>query len=220
MRRLRFASACGRGNRDTELALARLLRANHISGWRRQQKLRIEGKKRRAGPARPTGARQPERRARRSRPTNVGIDFVFPKERVVVFVDGCFWHGCPIHSNPKKWLKKSSMGDPPSPRLRRTGPPSPRLPASLKLRRTRGGAVGHHALPTTGATTRTGKAFWAGKLAANIARDRFVNRTLRKQGWRVVRIWEHELSKTPERCLHRIRNAMMPVTDRYHCRVA
>lgn len=24
-------------------------------------------------------------------------DFVFPKGRVVVFVDGCFWHGCPDH---------------------------------------------------------------------------------------------------------------------------
>src|SRR5688572_1454535 len=22
-------------------------------------------------------------------------DFVFPKRRLVVFVDGCFWHGCP-----------------------------------------------------------------------------------------------------------------------------
>ncbi|HLP08272.1 MAG TPA: hypothetical protein VK178_08900 [Opitutaceae bacterium] len=24
-------------------------------------------------------------------------DFVFRKERLVVFVDGCFWHGCPAH---------------------------------------------------------------------------------------------------------------------------
>ena len=24
-------------------------------------------------------------------------DFVFPVERVAVFVDGCFWHGCPRH---------------------------------------------------------------------------------------------------------------------------
>jgi hypothetical protein len=42
---------------------------------------------------------------------------------------------------------------------------------------------------------RTGKQFWREKLAANVARDRFVNRELRKQGWRVVRIWEHELGK-------------------------
>ncbi|MCW3998850.1 MAG: very short patch repair endonuclease [Candidatus Bathyarchaeota archaeon] len=27
------------------------------------------------------------------------IDIAFPKQRVAVFVDGCFWHGCPIHSH-------------------------------------------------------------------------------------------------------------------------
>ena len=25
------------------------------------------------------------------------VDIVFPKERVAVFIDGCFWHRCPIH---------------------------------------------------------------------------------------------------------------------------
>ena len=29
-------------------------------------------------------------------------DVVFPKDRVAVFVDGCFWHGCPEHSRPAK----------------------------------------------------------------------------------------------------------------------
>lgn len=29
-------------------------------------------------------------------------DAVFPTERVAVFVDGCFWHGCPDHSRPVK----------------------------------------------------------------------------------------------------------------------
>jgi DNA mismatch endonuclease (patch repair protein) len=29
-------------------------------------------------------------------------DFVFRRERLVVFVDGCFWHGCPLHyTRPK-----------------------------------------------------------------------------------------------------------------------
>ena len=30
------------------------------------------------------------------------IDVAFPKRKVAVFVDGCFWHGCPIHSHLPK----------------------------------------------------------------------------------------------------------------------
>lgn len=38
-------------------------------------------------------------------------DVVFPRARVVVFVDGCFWHGCPAHgrvpsTNPHYWPAK------------------------------------------------------------------------------------------------------------------
>lgn len=38
-------------------------------------------------------------------------DIVFPRARTAVFVDGCFWHGCPEHaswpkSNPDFWRKK------------------------------------------------------------------------------------------------------------------
>lgn len=54
-----------RNNKGTELALLRVLLSNKIHGWRRHQPL----------PGRP--------------------DFVFPEHRVAVFVDGCFWHGCP-----------------------------------------------------------------------------------------------------------------------------
>lgn len=36
---------------------------------------------------------------------------VFPRRRVVVFIDGCFWHGCPEHYVPSKsnrsyWAQK------------------------------------------------------------------------------------------------------------------
>ena len=24
-------------------------------------------------------------------------DLVFPRAKVAVFLDGCFWHGCPVH---------------------------------------------------------------------------------------------------------------------------
>ena len=30
------------------------------------------------------------------------IDIAFPKKKVAVFVDGCFWHGCPLHSKLPK----------------------------------------------------------------------------------------------------------------------
>jgi DNA mismatch endonuclease (patch repair protein) len=69
------------GNRATELRLAAILRAHGITGWRRHQPL----------PGKP--------------------DFVFRRERLAVFVDGCFWHGCPKHgrkpdSNWRYWLPK------------------------------------------------------------------------------------------------------------------
>jgi DNA mismatch endonuclease (patch repair protein) len=38
-------------------------------------------------------------------------DILFPRWRVAVFVDGCFWHGCPIHAtfpatHPEFWEAK------------------------------------------------------------------------------------------------------------------
>jgi DNA mismatch endonuclease, patch repair protein len=177
----------GRGNKDTEIALAKLLRAEGITGWRRQMKVRIEGGK---GTNPPRGGTRPttaERRLRRERPTRVRVDFVFRKERVVVFVDGCFWHGCPIHSSPRKWLRKSSMG----------GGANSKSAAKMA------------ALQFAGRGRRTGKAFWASKMAGNIARDKFVTRKLRRDGWRVVRLWVHDLVKNPVRCVRRVRKAMM-----------
>lgn len=40
--------------------------------------------------------------------------------------------------------------------------------------------------------------FWQKKLDRNKARDRLVNRTLRSRGWRVLRIWQHELTRKNE----------------------
>jgi len=51
------------------------------------------------------------------------------------------------------------------------------------------------------------RAFWAKKMAGNIARDRFVNRELRKAGWRVIRIWEHSL-QNPVGVIARIAKAL------------
>ncbi len=34
-------------------------------------------------------------------------DVVFPTEKVAVFIDGCFWHGCPLHAT---WPKANAHG--------------------------------------------------------------------------------------------------------------
>jgi len=47
--------------------------------------------------------------------------------------------------------------------------------------------------------------FWAKKLQGNKDRDKFVMRELRKMGWKVVRVWEHEL-KSPVKVIWKIQN--------------
>ena len=46
--------------------------------------------------------------------------------------------------------------------------------------------------------------YWLPKIKRNVRRDKTVNRELKKLGWRVLRIWEHELKKNQERCVNRI----------------
>ena len=117
----------GRGNKATELVMVALLRRHGITGWRRNT--RLFGKP----------------------------DFVFRGWRLAVFVDGCFWHGCPRH----------------------------------------------------GTKPRNNAAFWRKKFATNRVRDRLVSRTLRRDGWRVLRIWEHDLARKREaRLVARLRRAL------------
>ena len=52
------------------------------------------------------------------------------------------------------------------------------------------------------------RAFWDRKRETNMARDRRVNRSLRGRGWKVIRIWQHSLKKSPNACLNRIRRAL------------
>jgi DNA mismatch endonuclease (patch repair protein) len=46
--------------------------------------------------------------------------------------------------------------------------------------------------------------FWKEKIQRNRARDRRVHATLRRMGWRVVRLWQHELNDSVEACLNKI----------------
>jgi len=75
----------GKGNKTTEVAFANLLKENKISGWRRQW---------------PVAGRP---------------DVAFPREKVAVFVDGCFWHQCPRHkrmpeARKEYWMDKFRVG--------------------------------------------------------------------------------------------------------------
>ena len=52
---------------------------------------------------------------------------------------------------------------------------------------------------------KTNCGYWRPKITSNKRRDRSVNRALKKAGWRVVRIWEHELTrKNQHRCIARL----------------
>jgi DNA mismatch endonuclease (patch repair protein) len=65
-----------------------------------------------------------------------------------------------------------------------------------------------HQCPKCSNIPKNNAACWNTKLTANQTRDRRVNRELRLQGWRVLRIWEHDLEKAPERILKRLRTAL------------
>lgn len=106
-----------------------LFRTFGITGWRRQQN--VFGKP----------------------------DFIFPKQQLALFVDGCFWHrhgGCKFSYTPKSRLD-----------------------------------------------------FWLRKFSQNVARDQVVTRTLRKAGWRVLRIWECDLAaRRQHRVINRVRRML------------
>jgi DNA mismatch endonuclease (patch repair protein) len=89
------------------------------------------------------------------------VDIAFPTALVAVFVDGCFWHGCPEHAT---W-------------------------------------------PADNAD------FWRQKIETNQRRDRDTDDRLRKAGWQVVRVWEHD---DPEQMATRIEHLVR--TTRSHRR--
>ncbi len=78
-------------------------------------------------------------------------DFVFREERVVVFVDGDFWHGWRF----PLWRDKLSEK-------------------------------------------------WETKIDETRRRDQRNHRKLRRMGWKVVRLWEHQIKKDSGSCIGRV----------------
>jgi DNA mismatch endonuclease (patch repair protein) len=67
-----------------------------------------------------------------------------------------------------------------------------------------------HGCPKHGTQPKGNRAFWRRKFSRNKKRDALVTRTLRRDGWRVLRIWEHELATKHEaRLLLRFQRAFM-----------
>ncbi|GAI13555.1 unnamed protein product [marine sediment metagenome] len=78
-------------------------------------------------------------------------DMVFPRKKVVVFIDGDFWHGYRF----PLWKDEVSL-------------------------------------------------FWQDKIGKTRARDQRNYRKLRNMGWRVIRIWQHEIKKDLDSCINKI----------------
>ena len=80
---------------------------------------------------------------------------VFPSLRVVVFIDGDFWHGYGYD----QWGKKLSP-------------------------------------------------YWQMRIEKNMRRDRRNFRRLRRAGWKVLRVWEHQVNEDLDRTVRRISKAL------------
>jgi len=52
-----------------------------------------------------------------------------------------------------------------------------------------------HGCKKHGSMPATRTEFWKKKIARNKERDKEVNRHYKKEGWQVIRVWEHELKK-------------------------
>lgn len=83
-------------------------------------------------------------------------DIVYVSKKVVIFLDGDFWHGY-------NWKKLGKI------------PP---------------------------------KAYWQGKIQKNIDRAQKYNRALRKEGWKVLRFWEHEIKRDSQKCIQKVKNTL------------
>jgi DNA mismatch endonuclease (patch repair protein) len=64
-----------------------------------------------------------------------------------------------------------------------------------------------HGCKTCRTVPASNRGFWTDKIQRNRQRDRKVAGMLRRSGWRVVRIWEHDLKHRPDWCLNVIRRA-------------
>lgn len=55
---------------------------------------------------------------------------------------------------------------------------------------------------------KTNREFWQKKIESNIRRDKLVNETLEKEGWKVIRFWGNEIKQNLNNCLEIIEKSI------------
>jgi len=60
----------------------------------------------------------------------------------------------------------------------------------------------------SGEAFKRNREFWKTKLAENRKRDTRTNRNLRREGWRVLRFWDTDIQKRPEKVRERLSKEM------------
>jgi len=50
------------------------------------------------------------------------------------------------------------------------------------------------------------KKYWKEKIEGNMRRDQRYSRKLRRECWSVLRLWEHDIEKNPEKCMRKIKS--------------
>ncbi|KAF0153027.1 MAG: DNA mismatch endonuclease patch repair protein [Ignavibacteria bacterium] len=61
-----------------------------------------------------------------------------------------------------------------------------------------------HKHPTRFIMPQTNTNYWINKINRNKQRDKIVTKELRKNGWRVIRLWGYDIKKSSSRCIKRI----------------
>ena len=64
-----------------------------------------------------------------------------------------------------------------------------------------------HKCPKHFRKPNSNKAYWIPKINRNVERTREVNKQFKKMGWMVLRFWEHEIKKNPEKCINKVKGA-------------
>lgn len=51
---------------------------------------------------------------------------------------------------------------------------------------------------------KSNRDYWIPKIESNMKKDKLVNKTLRDEGWKVLRFWGKEIEKNLEKCMDKI----------------